>query len=177
MCGQIRLKSSDSHLYTHIYMQACAHTLTYTESNTHVDEDDDKVSTSVLLHSDQNPGWSEPHHDHETDASRDHQEDILQDKIHLRYSKRKKWSGCFSHHRFKKRRHLWCDAPSSTLLPEQMGCTFHSVCMKDASTWMLPLDMDRCCGGMQVSLWQHILQTQACHITCWGIMGYVCTMR
>lgn len=31
------------------------------------------------------------------------------------------------------------------LLPEQMGWTFHRVCMKEASTWMLPLEMDKCC--------------------------------
>lgn len=36
--------------------------------------------------------------------------------------------------------------PSSMLLPEQMGWTFHRVCMKEASTWMLPLEMDKCCG-------------------------------
>lgn len=33
------------------------------------------------------------------------------------------------------------------LLPEQMGWTFHRVCIKEASTWMLPLEMDKCCGG------------------------------
>lgn len=26
-----------------------------------------------------------------------------------------------------------------------MGWTFHRVCMKEASTWMLPLEMDKCC--------------------------------
>lgn len=31
------------------------------------------------------------------------------------------------------------------LLPEQMGWTFHRVCMKEASTWILPLEMDKCC--------------------------------
>ena len=34
--------------------------------------------------------------------------------------------------------------PTATLLPEQVGWTFHNVCMKEASTWILPLDMDRC---------------------------------
>lgn len=42
------------------------------------------------------------------------------------------------------------------LLPEQMGWTFHRVCMKEASTWMLPLEMDKCCrkeGEMTVSVY------------------------
>lgn len=37
--------------------------------------------------------------------------------------------------------------PSSMLLPEQMGWTFHRVCIKEASTWMLPLEIDKCCRG------------------------------
>lgn len=36
------------------------------------------------------------------------------------------------------------DSPTAMLLEEQVGCTFHRVCMKDASTWMLPLEMERC---------------------------------
>lgn len=31
------------------------------------------------------------------------------------------------------------------LLPEQMRWTFHRVCIKEASTWMLPLEIDKCC--------------------------------
>lgn len=37
--------------------------------------------------------------------------------------------------------------PSSMLLPEHMGWTFHRVCIKEASTWMLPLEIDKCCRG------------------------------
>lgn len=33
-------------------------------------------------------------------------------------------------------------SPSSQ--PEQMGFMFHSVCMKEASTWSSPLAVDRC---------------------------------
>lgn len=35
-------------------------------------------------------------------------------------------------------------SPSSQ--PEQMGFMFHSVCMKEASTWSSPLAVDRCWG-------------------------------
>lgn len=44
-------------------------------------------------------------------------------------------------------------SPSAMLLPEQVGWTFHNVCMKDASTWMCPLEMDRCCERMNVAHW------------------------
>lgn len=33
-------------------------------------------------------------------------------------------------------------SPSSQ--PEEMGFMFHSVCMKEASTWSSPLAVDRC---------------------------------
>lgn len=35
--------------------------------------------------------------------------------------------------------------PTAMLLEEQVGWMFHRVCMKDASTWLLPLEMERCC--------------------------------
>lgn len=35
--------------------------------------------------------------------------------------------------------------PTAMLLEEQVGWTFHRVCMKEASTWMLPLHIERCC--------------------------------
>lgn len=35
-------------------------------------------------------------------------------------------------------------SPSSQ--PEEMGFMFHSVCMKEASTWSSPLAVDRCWG-------------------------------
>lgn len=37
------------------------------------------------------------------------------------------------------------------LLPEQMGWTFHRVCIKEASTWMLPLEIDKCCRGDEMN--------------------------
>lgn len=54
--------------------------------------------------------------------------------------------------------------PSSMLLPEQMGWTFHRVCMKEASTWMLPLEMDKCCrkeGMITCSIYLFATATQA----------------
>lgn len=36
--------------------------------------------------------------------------------------------------------------PSPSSQPEQMGFMFHSVCMKEASTWSSPLAVDRCWG-------------------------------
>lgn len=42
--------------------------------------------------------------------------------------------------------HMKKSTPSSMLLPEQVGCTFQSVCIKEASTCMLPFDMERCCS-------------------------------
>lgn len=35
--------------------------------------------------------------------------------------------------------------PTARLTEEQVGWTFHRVCMKEASTWTLPLDIERCC--------------------------------
>lgn len=35
--------------------------------------------------------------------------------------------------------------PTAMLPEEQVGWMFHRVCMKEASTWQLPLAMERCC--------------------------------
>lgn len=41
--------------------------------------------------------------------------------------------------------------PTAMLPEEQVGWMFHSVCMKDASTWLVPLAIERCCErGAQV---------------------------
>lgn len=52
--------------------------------------------------------------------------------------------------------------PSSMLLPEQMGWTFHRVCMKEASTWMLPLEMDKCCRKEHIQLSLLCTTTEIC---------------
>lgn len=57
--------------------------------------------------------------------------------------------------------------PSSTLLPEQVGWTFHSVCMKDTSTWMLPLDMDRCCGDQVHSGYHGSTSSRVTSVSWW----------
>lgn len=36
-------------------------------------------------------------------------------------------------------------SPTAMLPDEQVGWMFHKVCMKEASTWVLLLEMDRCC--------------------------------
>lgn len=48
------------------------------------------------------------------------------------------------------------------LLPEQMGWTFHRVCMKEASTWMLPLEMDKCCRKEHIQLSLLCTTTEIC---------------
>lgn len=35
--------------------------------------------------------------------------------------------------------------PTAMLPEEQVGWMFHRVCMKEASTWVLPLQIERCC--------------------------------
>lgn len=35
--------------------------------------------------------------------------------------------------------------PTAMLPDEQVGWMFHRVCMKEASTWVLPLEIERCC--------------------------------
>lgn len=74
------------------------------------------------------------------------------------------------------------------LLPEQMGWTFHRVCIKEASTWMLPLEMDKCCRGdavktgsvyfaavaMQVELRDEMMETAA-HLETLSNYTFTCT--
>lgn len=58
--------------------------------------------------------------------------------------------------------------PSSMLLPEQMGWTFHRVCMKEASTWMLPLEMDKCCRKEHIQLSLLCTATEICKWQHWS---------
>lgn len=44
-------------------------------------------------------------------------------------------------------------SPTAMFPDEQVGWMFHKVCMKEASTWVLPLEMDRCCDTDVNSLW------------------------
>lgn len=62
--------------------------------------------------------------------------------------------------------HWWRtkDPPTAMLLDEQVGWTFHRVCMKEASTWMLSLEFERCWKGEADYTWLKTENDYSCII-------------
>lgn len=97
-------------------------------------------------------GWSSSRRDRDKDASRVHRSDtlIIKDRdVGLKHPHILP---------FPVRTARFDSSPTAMLLDEQVGWMFHRVCMKEASTWVHPLEMERCCKAHTSHMHHDLIQ-------------------